>query len=75
MRPAAGLPHRRGPHQGTYDDIVDHAHGLEASDYLEGTADAALAALRRRHTRDVFAVEENRAFGRPHHARDQIEHV
>ena len=74
MRLAARLPHGRGAHQRADDDIVDHAHGLEALDHLEGAADAALATLGRRHAGDVLAIEPDRAFGRPHHARDQVEH-
>src|SRR6266851_5036389 len=74
MRLAARLAHGLAAHQRTDDDIVDHAHGLEALDHLEGAADAALAAFSGRHPGDVLAVEPDRAFGRPHHARDQVEH-
>ncbi|MEY9676231.1 hypothetical protein ABIE93_006165 [Bradyrhizobium elkanii] len=55
------------------DDVVDHGHGLETLDDLEGAPDAALAAFRRRQLGHVLAVEDDRALGRRQHARDQVE--
>ncbi|MHC2257644.1 hypothetical protein ACVILK_007336 [Bradyrhizobium embrapense] len=68
----------RDPHLGVADqraddDVVDHGHGLEALDHLEGAPDAALAALGRRQLCHVLAVEEDRALGGRQHARDQVE--
>ena len=48
---AARLAHHGGADQRADDDVVDHRHGLEAFDDLEGARDAALAALRRRQPR------------------------
>src|SRR5262249_17655882 len=73
VRLAASVAYVGGSDQAAYDNVVDHAHGLKAFHDLEGTADAAVAAFRRRQSRDVLAVEEDRAFGRPVDAGNQVE--
>jgi len=55
------------------DDVVDDGHGLKTLDHLEGTPDAALAALGCRQARDILAVENDRALRGRQHTCDQVE--